>query len=79
LYTADIFLSAFYTEADNIRIYVNGRELDVKDGVARFQRRYNGAGKKTYTVKVVVTNSFTKEKRDYNKEFIINVLPPCRE
>lgn len=79
LYTADIFLSAFYTRADNIRIYVNGRELKVNDGVARFQRRYDTPGEKTYAVKVLVTNPYTKEEKEYNKYFRINVLPQCWE
>lgn len=79
LYIADIFLGAYSTQADNIRIYVNGGELKVRDGVASFQRRYNTPGKKTYAVKILATNSFTKQEKEYNKEFRLNVLPPCWE
>ncbi len=79
LYEADIFLGAYSTRADNIRIYINGKEMKVRDGLAHFQRRYDTPGEKAYEVKVLVTDPFTKEEKEYNKEFRLNVLPPCWE
>lgn len=68
-YSAEVFLSAYSTTADNISINVNGANLPVKDGKALYETGTSATGTKKYAVKINVTNPLTKEVKTYQKEF----------
>ncbi len=68
-YEADIFLSAYSTNADNISISVDGRPLPIKDGVAKYEVTTSSTGVKTYKVTVNVKNPLTGEVKTYTKDF----------
>lgn len=68
-YSADIFLSAFSTKADNVSISVNGSSLPVKEGLAHWETTASGLGEKTFNVSINVKNPLTGEMKNYQKEF----------
>ncbi len=68
-YEADVFLSAYSSDANNISISVNGTGLPVKDGKAHYETGTSSIGSKKYAVAIRVTNPLTKEVTPYNKEF----------
>lgn len=68
-YSADIFLSAFSTKADNVSISVNGSSLPVKDGLAHWETSASGLGEKTFNVSINVKNPLTGEMKNYKKDF----------
>jgi gliding motility-associated protein GldM len=72
-YSADIFLSAYSTQADNINISVNGNGLPIKDGVAHYETTANGLGSETYKVNISVRNPLTGQTQNYTKDFTYEV------
>ena len=68
-YEADIFLSAYSTNADNISISVDGRGLPIKEGVAKYETGTSSTGTKPYKVSINVKNPLTGEVKNYSKEF----------
>ncbi len=68
-YEADIFLSAYSTNADNISISVDGRGLPLKEGVAKYETGTSSTGTKTYKVSINVKNPLTGEVKNYSKDF----------
>jgi gliding motility-associated protein GldM len=68
-FSADIFLSAFSTTADNVSISVNGSGLPLKDGIAHFEQTASGLGEKPFKVSINVKNPLTGEVKNYSKDF----------
>jgi len=68
-YEADVFLSAYSTQADNINIAVDGRSIPLKEGIAHYETGTSSTGTKTYKVRINVTNPLTKEVKTYEKDF----------
>ncbi|MCB9306322.1 MAG: gliding motility protein GldM [Lewinellaceae bacterium] len=68
-YSADIFLSAYSTSADNVSISVNGSSLPVKEGLAHYEVTGSGLGEKAYKVSINVKNPLNGEIKNYAKEF----------
>ncbi|MFN0015137.1 MAG: gliding motility protein GldM [Saprospiraceae bacterium] len=68
-YEADIFLSAYSTNADNISISVDGRSLPIKEGVAKYETGTSSTGTKPFKVSINVKNPLTNEVKNYSKEF----------
>lgn len=68
-YAADVFLSAFSTKADNISISVNGSNLAIKEGIARYETSTSGLGERSYKVSINVKNPLTAKVDNYSKEF----------
>ena len=68
-YEADVFLSAFSKKADNISISVDGRNIPMKDGIAKYETGTSSTGTKTYKVNINVKNPLTGESKSYTKEF----------
>jgi gliding motility-associated protein GldM len=60
-YTADIFLSAFSKNVENLSVRVNGQALPIQNGVAKFSARPNTVGVKRYEATISFTNPVTKE------------------
>ncbi len=70
-FETDIFLSAAASDKVNtgIDIFVNGRKVAMKDGIAHLVMPATSTGKKTYTATIKVTNPVTKEVKEYKKSF----------
>lgn len=68
-YEADVFLSAFSTKADNVSISVDGRNIPIKEGVAKYEVNTSSTGTKKYKVSINVNNPLTGETKNYSKEF----------
>jgi len=71
--TAEIFLGAYSSTADNISITVDGRSYPVIDGKAVFKTRPQSLGTKDIDVVVNVTNPLSGEVKSYTKKFIYEV------
>ena len=71
--SADIFLSAFSSTADNITVKVDGKRLNVRDGKALFKIRPNEIGKKSFDAVVEIKDPITNEIKSYRKKFIYEV------
>lgn len=67
--SAEIFLGAYSSTADNIAVRVNGRSLPVRDGKATFNIRPEDLGEKAMNVKIDVTNPISGQVKTYNKTF----------
>lgn len=72
-YEADIFLSAYSTQADNISISVDGNGLPLKEGVAHYEVNTGTPGTRTYKVSINVKNPLTGEVKNYSKDFTYEV------
>ena len=67
-YKADIFLSAFSSQAD-ISVSVNGQRLPVRDGKATYSARPSSIGEKSYNAKITVRNPLNNKTETYTKTF----------
>lgn len=78
-YEAEIFPNMFERPRRiNYGIRVDGRALEIKDGVGLYRRRYTKPGIKKYTAEIVFTNPYTKASESYKKEFRVTVVDTCR-
>jgi gliding motility-associated protein GldM len=69
-YKADITIGASSRSVyDNMSIKVNGRDLDVEDGIAQYAARASSPGIKKYDVSITLTNPTTGKVETYEKEF----------
>lgn len=69
-YEADITIGASSRSVyENMSIEVNGRALDVEDGIASYQTSTSGTGVKKYEVDITLTNPTTGEVETYSKTF----------
>jgi len=68
-YEADVFLGAYSSTADNIKVYVGGSYIPMDQGKAHYKASASGLGVKKYTVKIDVVNPLTKDVKSYTKEF----------
>ena len=71
-FNTEVFLSASASAESNtgVTIKVNGRNLPVReDGVANWNIRANGVGKKQYKVEASVNNPVTGEIQTFNKTY----------
>jgi len=71
--SSEIFLSAFSTTADNVKIKVDGEEIDLLNGKALFNIRPNKIGTHSFIAEVSLTNPITNEVKNYTKRFIYEV------
>lgn len=72
-YSADVFLSAYSSSADNINISVNGSGLALKEGVAHYETGTSGVGERKVNVSISVKNPLTQQTDVYQKEFTYEV------
>ncbi|MBP6825509.1 MAG: gliding motility protein GldM [Saprospiraceae bacterium] len=72
-FEADVFLGAYSTQTDNIRITVNGGGLAVQQGKAHYTARAEGLGEKKLSVVISVVNPLTKDTKTYPGEFTYEV------
>lgn len=74
-FQADVFMQTFETAFDNNRrVRVDGKLLDIKDGMAIFQKRYNSPGLKKILVEIEDKNPLTGQTEVFKKEFAVRVL-----
>lgn len=78
-YTAEVFAATFEPNPqNNMQILVDGKMLEIKDGIATFQRRYSTPGEKKYTAEIIFTNPHTGMTSSTKKEFSVTVVDSCR-
>jgi len=70
-FETEVFLSASAGSSSNtgVRISVNGSNLPLKDGVAKYSPTASGTGVKTYSATVSVTDPITGETKPYKGTF----------
>lgn len=69
-YEANITIGASSKSVyENMQIRVNGKALDVKDGIANYKTGTSGTGVQKYKVDIDLINPTTKEKETYSGEF----------
>lgn len=68
-YEAEVFLSAYSTQANNLSISVDGNGLPINQGVAKYSVKTGSTGTKTYKVNISVKNPLTGESKSYSKDF----------
>lgn len=79
LYSAEIFAYMYERpKSRNVRILVDGKELEIKDEVGHFRQRYNTPGVKKYRAEIIFTNPVTKQQHSFKKEFSVTVVDTCR-
>lgn len=75
---ADVYLAAYSSNpGTDVTIFVNNREIPLKDGVSHFERIEKSRGKKTIRAEARVTNPFTCQTISQFGEFEYEVLPKC--
>lgn len=72
-YEADVFLSARSSTANNISINVDGSNLPVEAGKAKYVTGTSSTGTKTYKVNINVKNPLNNEIKTYSKDFSYEV------
>lgn len=68
-YEAEVFLSAFSSQTENIAIAINNRPVTVNDGKAKYVFNPSKIGKNSYKVDITVTNPLTEIRKTYSKTF----------
>jgi len=68
-YKSNIFLGAASDNVDDLRIAVNGRALNVEDGVAEYTARASSTGIKKYTASISFKNPVNDEETQVERQF----------
>jgi gliding motility-associated protein GldM len=68
-YLGEIFLAAYSTTADNLKVSVDGIELPVENGKAVFRERARSNGSKKRKMEIDLENPITGEIETFEKEF----------
>lgn len=74
-YESEIALGAYSSQAD-FSVNVNGRNLNVVDGKAKYTAKGTRVGEQKYTAKITVVNPMTKEKDSFSEDFFFEVGQP---
>lgn len=72
---ADAILLGYVRKAWELKMKVDGEELPVEQGRARFRKRYDQPGRKTIPVEMSLTDPLTNKVLTYNKSFQVEILP----
>lgn len=73
-YEADIALGAFSSQAE-FSVKVNGQELKVEGGKAKYKAKAKSPGYKSYTANITIKNPLTGQMEKVSKEFKYGVAP----
>lgn len=68
-FSAELFLSAYSSTADNIRITVDGRNVPVRNGKAIFDATASGLGEQTHKMKISLTDPVSGKVETFEKTF----------
>lgn len=68
-FSAELFLSAYSSTADNISIQVDGRNVPVRNGKAVFNATASGLGEKTHRMTVRITDPVSGRVEKFEKTF----------
>lgn len=68
-YKSKIFLGAASDNVDDLEVSVNGRRLNVEDGVAEYTATPSSTGIKTYTAKISFKNPVNDEETEVERQF----------
>jgi gliding motility-associated protein GldM len=72
-FTSEIFLAAYSSTADNIRVKVDGRDLPVENGKAVFRATANSLGDRRHKAIIELEDPLTGEVERYEKSFAYQV------
>ena len=68
-----VFACAYSSQADNVKMFVNGDSIPIRAGLGEWIQVYQTPGQKKATVKIVLKNPLTGEPQTYTKQFFITV------
>lgn len=68
-----VFACAYSSQADNVRMFVNGDLIPIRAGLGEWTQVYQTPGQKKATVKIDVKNPLTGVSITYTKQFSITV------
>lgn len=68
-YQSEIFLAAYSSTADNIKMWVDGNPLEVRNGKAAFNSRTSSIGPRQHKMRVELTDPVTGEVKRFDKTF----------
>lgn len=68
-FQSEIFLAAYSSTADNIKMWVDGRPLEVRNGKAAFNTTSSSIGVKNHKMRVELTDPVTGEIKEFEKQF----------
>jgi len=74
-YTAEIILTAFNSKQDN-KVFVDGQQIEVKDGKGIYKVRASGEGKHSYKAVIKIIDPLTGQPKDYTAEGEYQVFSP---
>ena len=72
-FTAELFLGAYSSTADNIFVKVDGRNYPVRNGKATFKIKPNSIGKKEHDLVIGIRNPVSNEVKTYRKKILYEV------
>ena len=72
-FKSEIFLAAYSSTTDNIRVMVDGRRLPVENGKAIFNRATSGVGERTHKAIIELEDPLTGEVESFEKHFAYQV------
>jgi len=72
-FTSEIFLAAYSSTADNIRVKVDGRPIPVEGGKAVFRATASGMGERQHTAVIELEDPLTGEVDRFEKSFAYQV------
>jgi hypothetical protein len=78
-FAAGIFLKHYTANLDSMEIWVNGKSLPVKNGIAHFSAHYFRPGIHRLKTKILVPNRHYRTIQNFEKELQVEVLPSCLE
>ncbi|MCB0663428.1 MAG: gliding motility protein GldM [Saprospiraceae bacterium] len=73
VYEGSIFLASYNSAAENIRVKVDGKNIPVENGSARFTRQVSGSGQQEHMVEIELENPLTGEIQTFKKPFSYQV------
>jgi gliding motility-associated protein GldM len=72
-FRSEVFLAAYSSTADNIKMWVDGRALEVRNGKAEFNTSPGSIGLKKHEMKVELTDPVSGEVQSFSKSFSYEV------
>ena len=68
-FRSEVFLAAYSSTADNIKMWVDGRPLEVRNGKAEFNTSPGTIGAKEHKMRIELTDPVTGEVKRFDKSF----------
>jgi len=68
-FKSEVFLAAYSSTADNIKMWVDGRPLEVRNGKAAFATSTSSLGARKHNMRVELTDPVSGEVQEFSKTF----------